>query len=159
MTGKKLTKNKIQSSIRVLILFLSTLIVVACTTLGYQVGGFDYSAEDIQKAIQDNIPLGISGVAPNGRGFYSKIFTQAQDKKAAIPLVMRINILGDRRPYDIEIIVRKIDPGFKKPQEAFEQGETYVGQDSLAKRILSKINDELVKRRKDRNLFDDFRAF
>jgi hypothetical protein len=155
MIGKK----QIHNNLKILLLSLSSLILISCSTEAYRTSGYDYSAEDMQKAIQDNIPVGIGAVTPNGRGFYSKVFTQDQQGKGSIPLVMRFDILGDRRPYDMDVAVKKVSPGIHQVDSAFENGETFVGQDSLAKRIVRKIGNQLALRRKDKNLFDDFRPF
>jgi hypothetical protein len=120
---------------------------------------YEYPVEDIQKAIVANLPIGVGAATENHRGFYSKIFTQNQYNGERIPLIMKITILGDRRPYDLEVAVHKVHPNRANLAEAFEQGETFVGQDSLAKRVVTKIDAQLAERRKDKNMFDDFRPF
>ncbi len=115
--------------------------------------------EEIQRAIQDNLPLGLESAANNGRTFYSKIFYKDQAKKEPIFLVMKITILEDRRPYSLDIAVNKVSGKERRSPDAFLNGETFVGQDSLAKRASNAIANQLAKRRKDKNFFDDFRPF
>ncbi len=148
-------------------LLLSSLSVVclnACSTASYATYDYDYSIMDIQSAIVENLPQGLGATNENRRVFYSKKFTVTQEKteqekKGKIPLVMRVLIDGDRRPYGLAVDVRKVAPNISKVDEAFNYGTEFQGQVSLAKRVVSRIEDQLAQRRKNKNIFDDFRPF
>jgi hypothetical protein len=65
-------------------------------------------------------------------------------------------ILGDRRPYNIEISVIK--------EEREVEGEDFsyyeTGHDErLAKQLETALHTRLTKRREELNIIDDFRAF
>lgn len=114
---------------------------------------------DIQKAVADNLPQGLGKTNENRRVFYSKKFTISQEKKGTIPLVMRVVIQGDRRPYSLALNVKRVAPDIANVEEAFEFGAEFPGENSLAKRVVTKIDDQLAQRRKNKNIFDDFRPF
>lgn len=152
-------KKQINNFSFLIILFLSSLGLWACTTPSYSTYDYDYSIEDIQKSIADNLLSGVGFVNSNRRIFYSKKFTLNQDKKKGIPLVMRVIINGDRRPYGLDFETRKVAANIANIEEAFNFGEEFRGQLSLAKRVVTKIEDQLAQRRKNKNIFDDFKPF
>ena len=70
---------------------------------------------------------------------------------------IEISILGDRRPYVIEVsaIVEE-----RKSDSPLDQSFEEVGQSrKLAEKIAGKLANHLEDRRKRRNLIDEFRAF
>jgi hypothetical protein len=152
MTGKKLT-------FKLLLFVVTTLFLSSCTTGGYIADNFDYPILDIQNTVAGSIPEGVGGVNGNQRVFYSNKFSVKQEKKGKIPLVMRVVINGDRRPYTLEVEVRKVASNIEKSTEAFDQGDAFQGQESLAKRVATSIKDQLTQRRKSKNIFDDFKPF
>lgn len=139
-------------------LLLSSLVLfVGCASPSYMTYNYDYSIEDIQKAIADHIPGGIGKINPTKRVFYSKKFFMDQAK--ASPLVMRIVIDGERRPYGLDMETRIVSKNTKDVEESFDAGKDFRGQVSLAKRVVIQIEQQLVQRRKNKNIFDDFKAF
>ncbi len=138
------------------IVILSTL--VGCAT-AYNVPSFDYSLPNIQKAIASNLPSGLAFVSQNRRDFYSKVFTIPGEKKTPISLVMKVIIIGDRRPYDLSFQIHKVEKIQGSAQEVFDLGERFVGEDSLSKRTALKVESSLTKSQNEKNLFDDFRPF
>jgi hypothetical protein len=107
------------------------------------------------------VPVGLRGVSPNGRELFSKHFIVVKDKyKPAIDALERyyahILILGDRRPYDIEIMV------VNEKRVLRDEKFTYIimghSQD-LARELAQNIRKELSKRREERNVVDDFRVY
>lgn len=67
--------------------------------------------------------------------------------------VSKFIILGDRRPYDIQVIVNReiMNDNFE-----FEK----VGEDeSLANRLADRLTKQLNQSRNNRNIIDDFRSF
>lgn len=155
-----ITKNLTNKLLKVI---LTTLILVSsaisCSTASYNTYDYDYSIMDIQKAVAENLPQGLGRTNENRRIFYSKKFTVNQAKKGAIPLVMRVAIQGDRRPYGLAVDVRRVAPNIANYEEAFNYGTEFEGGVSLAKRVVTRIEDQLAQRRKSKNIFDDFRPF
>ena len=151
--------NKYLAILTTLILSMCVLVYTGCATGSYEAYDYDYSIMDIQKIIVENLPEGLGATNPNRRVFYSKKFTVNREKKRAIPLVMRVVINGDRRPYGLGVEVRKVSPDIDNVQEAFDFGSSFKGQISLAKRVVNKIDSDLAKRRKSKNMFDDFKPF
>lgn len=130
-----------------------------CSTASYTTYDYDYSILDIQKAVTENLPEGLGATNPNKRVFYSKKFSVAQTKKRKIALIMRVIINGDRRPYGLSVDVKRVSPKISNIEDAFNFGDDFKGQVSLAKRVVTKIEDQLAQRLKNKNLFDDFRPF
>ncbi len=143
---------------RLTILLLTTLLLITGCTTSYTTYDYEYSIEDIQKAIADNLPGGLGKVNSDRRVFYSQKFTVDKTKKKN-NLVMRIVINGERRPYGLDIETRTVDVTIKDAEEAFNFGDDFRGHLSLAKRVVSQIESQLVQRRKNKNIFDDFKAF
>lgn len=117
---------------------------------------------DIRAAISANVPIGIRNSSANGREIFSKHFLMVGGDKfrPAIDAVERYYvhfiILGDRRPYDLEIIVaheKRVLRG-----DSFAYVVDYYDK-VLARDIANWIQDDLAKRREDRNIIDDFRVF
>lgn len=155
------TKKRINNITKfLLILFLSTLLVLTgCSTPSYSTFDYDYPIGDIQRVVTENLPSGLGATNSNKRVLYSKKFTVPQEKKKPTPLVMRVVINGDRRPYGLDFEVKQVSPDIKNIEEAFNFGSDFRGQDSLAKRVAIKVKDQLAQRRKNKNIFDDFKAF
>lgn len=152
MTGKK-------QIFKFLTPLLTSLLLSSCATTGYIAQDFDYPISDIQQAVAENLPEGVGATNSNRRVFYSKMFTQKQEGKARIPLVMRIVVNGEGRPYTLEVGVKRVNPMTKKTDEAYDFGDEFRGENSLAKRVATSIKDQLALRRKNKNMFDDFTPF
>jgi len=146
-----------------LVVFLS-----GCTTLGmkspdysYVIAGVDWPLTDLQSLVAYELPTGMRTTSANGREMYSKYFVLDGNKyKAAGEALNRyfagVTVLGDHRPYDIEIYVTR--------EKRIRQGAgyTYVeaGHDMmLARELEHKLKVELAKRRDGHNVVDDFRVF
>lgn len=118
---------------------------------------------EIQHAVNDSLPLGRRKTSPNGREFYSNYFVPTRKGfRAAEKLTNRyyahVYVLGDRRPYVVEVYVKRE----KQINDSSTGHTTYVEDgtdDRVAKFLVKKIQDELSKRREDRNVIDDFRVF
>jgi len=156
MITKNLINNLLKTILTILLLSSS---LVSCSTASYSTYDYDYSILDIQKAVAENLPQGLGATNSNRRVFYSKKFTVNQVKKGAIPLVMRVAIQGDRRPYGLAVDVKRVAPNIANLEEAFNFGTEFQGGISLAKRVVTRIDDQLAQRRKNKNIFDDFRPF
>lgn len=119
-----------------------------------QVGG---SLESIVKAF-DRATMGVRGRSTNGREIvsrYQSVKGDAYDDASAKKnrAYARMLILGDRRPYDLQVqFVIEGDGG----------GGDYQVQsydDERARKILKKILDTLAARPGSKDFIDDFRSF
>ena len=103
-----------------------------------------------------SLPNGQRKAVQGGREFYSNFFVpksgQYSSQKDSVRFYAYVVILGDRRPYDIQITVYR--------QEL--KGREYhdVGVDKgLGRMVMRKLQSALSKRRGERDFIDDFRVF
>lgn len=148
---------------RKLVLFSAwALLITGCVTKGANnLTDLDKPLADLQKVVVKSLPLGLRQTSPNGREFYSNYFVAKDRKfKPAANLAERnyahVLVLGDRRPYDIQIMVKKerMDPA-KRAAGYVEAGSDQSLTEVIKKRILLQLN----KRREELNIIDDFRVF
>lgn len=139
-------------------LFLWTLVfsgLWSCSHFhrGEVVSNIDRPLLELQKAAASTLPAGKKGTSENGREFYSnpyKIKGSAYElaKPDESYFVAEVFVLGDRRPYVIEINVFRV------------VNSQRVGKDNkLEKRLKNEILQDLAKRRENRNVIDSFRPF
>jgi hypothetical protein len=91
----------------------------------------------------------------NGNIFKEDVFGSDEDPsfiKKNERLYATVMILGDRRPYDIRVIVHVE----KKVENEYVESEQDV---LLAKKIIDEISFHLTESLEKRNVIDDFRAF
>jgi hypothetical protein len=122
----------------------------------------DMSVHSIRLSAIQAFPFGHRAVSPNGREVLSKHFvldTRGQYKPAGDALsryFARVLILGDRQPYDVEILVTQEQRVLKGNHFTYE----VTGHNPrLAKDLERRLHEELSKRREERNIIDDFRVF
>jgi hypothetical protein len=121
----------------------------------------DWPLQDLSSLVAFELPTGLRSTSENGREFYSKHFVLDGPKyKPAGDSTDRytatVTVLGDSRPYDIEIFVTHEKRVLRN--SGFDYVE--VGHDmTLARELQYKLKQELAKRREDRNIIDDFRVF
>jgi len=121
----------------------------------------DWPLQDLSSLVAYELPTGLRTTSENGREFYSKHFILDGPKyKPAGDAVERytatVIVLGDSRPYDIEIFVTKEKRVLTG--SGFDYAE--IGHNvMLARELEYKLRQELSKRREDRNIIDDFRVF
>lgn len=142
--------------IRKLFVLLSALAFVACATEGHLIRNSDRAMREIRQAF-----IAAAGPArkesENGRTFLSEFFPRHPDanfkaSKAKERLYGRFTILGDRRPYDIQVEV--------VVEHKTAEGHEEVGVDeSLSQELANQLKKELLKSREGRNLIDDFKPF
>ncbi len=122
----------------------------------------DWPISEIRQVAAAILPAGQRAISPNGREMQSRHFLPDRNGgyRAAGDALERyfahLKILGDRRPYKLEISVTH--------EKRVLRGNhfTYVvtGYDKrLAREIERKLRTELTKRREDRNIIDDFRVY
>lgn len=138
------------------LLFSLTLLLSGCQTPGVILKETPLGVSDARRAIVAVIGAPRS-VSSNGRELYSKyydskgIFIEEMDKMK-YRYHSKVTILGDRRPYDIAVLVvyeARIDGKFE-----------VVDQDNgRALQLAEKIKKSLHESREKRNVIDDFRSF
>lgn len=140
------------------LLGLIFIFVSGCSTLPYiRFENANYSLAAIGKAVNAVVPGGIKRKSTNGRELHSDYFNPKDDQdydpeKAKVRAVVRVVILGERRPYDLDVLVRldrRIDGSF----------EIYDYDERLANKYLQLIRQRLAQSREELNVIDDFKAF
>ncbi len=148
---------KFVSKKRVFILFtLTVLLTSGCQLAGVTVSDQQATLNDWKRAIV--AVMGKPRKETKGqRSFISDYFSCNEDPKFNPETSKRrcyaeMDILGDRRPYDLRITV----------QVEEKDSSRYVNiedDEKLAKRLVSEIREKLHQGRENRNLIDDFRPF
>ena len=141
--------------------FILFLFITGCTTGLVALHDLEYPLVDIQKSVDGSIPFGKRKVSLNGREFLSHYFLVKGDKyfrakNAPVRYFAKVWVLGDRRPYKVEVIV------YKEKRRVIDQQAQYYKtgtQKEIAKRLAKDIQKTLSKRRDKRNIIDDFRVF
>ncbi len=116
----------------------------------------DKSLVDLQRIAEESLPVGRRSVSRNAREFYSEYFVEKDGKfesyeKGDTRYYAIIRVLGDRRPYDMDVDVVE-----EHKHSRFQK----VGSDErLARVIKRRVQKTLYERREDRNIIDDFRPF
>lgn len=157
---------------RVVTFILSSLLLAGCSSA--TLNDLDYSLADIQKGITNTVPKGIAKISPNRRTFYSKYFdpesveaersTERKDDIERERATVVAVLLGDRRPYDVEITVYVEEDTSEKPakkEDDFIDGVwAKSGSDKgLAKYFRDRLANYLARLERTKNLIDDFRPF
>lgn len=140
--------------------FILTLAGCASWGSGIRLDPVDRPLNEIQAVVGKSLPLGQRRVEAAGREWFSQYFiTKGRSFVAAHTAPVRyyahVYILGDRRPYSIEVYV-------KRQRREAPSSDSYSddGTDQeLAKLIHKRIQFYLSKRREDLNIIDDFRVF
>ena len=139
------------------LLFIFTLLS-SCTTdmAASEVDSGQASLNQIRTVVT-NLLDGPRTVSENQREYVSKYFSPKKDAKfdpetAKERVYVTIYILGNRRPYDIEVraFVEKLTPdGYE------DAGEDAKTAEQFAKSLKNRLNQS----RANRNILDDFRPF
>ena len=138
-----------------LLIFLS-FIFSGCVSTGYLIKEQNLSLGDIKKSVASVIgdPRKVS---ENQRTYLSQYFSRNPNpkfdpEKSFERAYAKVVVLGERRPYDVELEV------VVEQKESSRYVE--VGNDMLEAKKLGKIlKTKLNQGREDRNVIDDFRAF
>ncbi|MGZ5279894.1 MAG: hypothetical protein ACXWC9_08130 [Pseudobdellovibrionaceae bacterium] len=132
------------------------LLLSACMSGTYRISDQNLSLGEVKRIVTSVIgdPRVLS---ENQRTFYSRYFSRRPDsgfdpEKSRERLYAKVVVLGDRRPYDVEVEVFVEERSGK----SYEQ----VGTDlSEAKKLGQDLRSRLHQGRNERNAIDDFRAF
>jgi hypothetical protein len=151
---------------RLLVIF--AFILTGCATLegsnpeSLIIEEVDWPVTEIRQVAGAIMPAGVRTVSPNGREMQGRHFLVSRNgefREAGDALeryYTHIKILGDRRPYRVEILVTREKRVLRDNQFTY----IVAGYDKrLAKQFENKLRAELTKRREDRNIIDDFRVY
>ena len=153
--------------LQVTLLFLLT----SCTSI-QTIRDLNYSLVDIEKGISATVPKGVGKISENRRVFTSKYFdpesfemersTQQNDLRERASVI--VTVLGDRRPYsvEIEVLIEKdtSEVEIKKDDDFIEGKFSKSGKDKgLAKYFRERLANYLARLERNKNLIDDFRPF
>jgi hypothetical protein len=140
------------------------LMLTACSS-GPVIHDVNQSYNQIRQTLITNLPNGLRGESPNGRELTSGFFTAGvlenavfldEDKAMTVAerAYAKVIILGERRPYQIEIRV------YRQKRDAKRRRYSSPSIDKKASQDLARhFNAALANRREDMNVIDDFRAF
>lgn len=144
---------------RVFFAVVFIFVFVGCASSGsVELEKLNHSITDLSKVVIDVLPIRRRTQSANEREFFSEYYVIRNgeyEEAGASPIrtVAHISILGDRRPYTIQVQVIL--------ERRTSSGEySFVKYDTAQARVLSRrIQSALHKRREDRNIIDDFRIF
>lgn len=108
------------------------------------------------------MPVGQRSMSSNGRELVSRYFVPGKDgtyrdgEKANERYFVQYTLLGDMRPYEIEVQVLKEKRILHGTEFVYE---VYGPDDRLTKELHDRLRKELTKRREERNVIDDFRVY
>ncbi len=147
-------------------LFGFLFFLVSCATLhggGEVLYGIDQPLIDLQKLSESVLPMGKRTISSNGREILSNYFHLVDGRivagdRAPERFYAHVIILGDQRPYTIEVIVHRERRVASSGELSPRYDEVAVDQ-RLAKVFAKRLNNNLSKRREDRSIIDDFRVF
>ncbi len=136
--------------------FLFFVFITGCVSQSYLIDNQNYSLGDLKKTLVSLIgePRQVS---ENQRTIYSRYFSRRPDSKfdperSPERLYAAITILGDRRPYEVQV---EVYFEIKDGSAYLNQGIDEIETNKLGRGIRTRLNQG----REDRNIIDDFRAF
>ncbi|NUN04311.1 MAG: hypothetical protein HUU57_01000 [Bdellovibrio sp.] len=139
-------------------LFLCALVLLSgCQTGGVLLRETPLSLSETRRVI--TIVIGEPrDLSQNGREIYSKYYDRRNNRLEKMDMVREryytlVTVLGDRRPYDVQVqvLVER-----RTPEGGWEQVER---DDDRAAVLAEKIRVTLNQSRDNRNVIDDFRSF
>jgi hypothetical protein len=151
-----------------LFIVLVVLVNVGCAALNpfgppsVKIKNVTGAVSEIRSIVSSLFPEGVKSVSSNGRELTTKPFVFLADGslkpyvQGADRYYAFITVLGDRRPYDLDVVVFQEKRVLRNGDAQFEPGGTDI---RWAEVIAKKVQAELAKRRDDRNLIDDFRVY
>lgn len=134
-----------------------TLLLSSCRTGGVILRETPLNVSETRRVIVGVIgePRGVSR---NGRELLSHYYDRKSKRiekmdMAKERLYTQVTVLGDRRPYDLQVEV------FVERRNSYGEFEVLDRDDSRAAGIAEKIRQSLNLSRDTRNVIDDFRSF
>ena len=145
-----------------LIISLGFVFIAQCATNALVIKDQNRPLVELQKAVLRALPGGKRKVSVNGREFYSHYFIPNGKKygklaKKKIRFMTKVTILGDRRPYTLEVLTSayKVRTSGENIVESRDLGP----DKGLSRMVLRRIQSALSKSREEFNIIDDFRVF
>jgi len=138
-------------------LALSFGILAGCQTKGVYLRETPLNVSDTRKAV-----VSVIGqprlTSENGRELLSKYYDRKGNNDDAIKnarerLTTHVTILGDRRPYDIQI---EVVVEIRDKEGVYQVVER---DDARAEKVAKEIQKALVQSRDNRNIIDDFKPY
>lgn len=143
-------------------LWLAVVFCIACTTTGIKTEPLPYALDIVKVVVESNLPAEIDSLSVNGREYvtqtfqlpskYAKRIGRTRDGKLLERAWAKVVILGEHRPFTLEISVFTQELGLR---DYFPTGENK----EYALWLAEKIKRQLVQRHEKMDLIDDFRAF
>jgi hypothetical protein len=138
-------------------LLLSLFVFAGCQTKGVYLRETPLNISETRRVVASVIGQPRT-TSENGREMLSKYYdrkgnSEDQAKGARERLSTHVTILGDRRPYDIQIEVVVEIRDHEGAYQAVEKDEVKAGK------IAQDIQKALVQSRDNRNVIDDFRPY
>lgn len=142
----------------IFIVVFCVFILSACQTSGTaRLNGENLSLNEIRTNI-NKVTGEFRKISQNQRDFYSQYFSPSDDPKfdpqrSASRFYAKFTIYGDRRPYDIEVVVI-----VEKKGSDGRYYESHRDQE-MADKLIQDLKINLNKSLENRNIIDDFRVF
>lgn len=141
-----------------LLVCLSIWALVSCQSSTIVIEDQSHSLATIKKAIIAVFPGGLRQRSSNGRELSSAYFTSLgyepieDAAKANERSYMKVIVLGDRRPYNLEVVVMKE----RKSKGQFSEIEV---DEKATHKFAQDLRNKLAQSRDDSSVVDEFRAF
>ena len=142
---------------------IMALLAAGCSSRGtLRVSDLDRPLLELQQVAAHSLPLGLKSTSANGREFFSRYFVANLKERKFKPAensperrFAQILVLGDRRPYTVQIVVH-----VERRDTDRAGGYSEVGTDVTAAEVIRRrFSQKLSERREDLNIIDDFRVF
>lgn len=151
---------------RLLVFLCFSTLITGCATFGSRHARYikevDWPITNIRAAISAQMPVPHKSISSNGREITSQYFAPAgadnykDGENATVRYYVQYAVLGDRRPYNIEILVTRERRVLRGTSFVYEN----LGPDQrMTLQFAERLRKELTKRREDRNIIDDFRIY
>lgn len=139
------------------LVFLLLFFLSGCGSTAPKIEDSNQSINEIRQQIKSLVG-NFRSVSRNQREILSGYFSERSDdgefdpEKSKFRLWARFLILGDRRPYDIEIQVYR--------EQRVNGKYQIVGPDQkMGQKLVQELKDKLNQSLENRNIIDDFRVF
>lgn len=142
---------------------VALLFLASCTHFykPLQIDEIHYPYGQLRKVATQALPIGLRSTSQNGRELLSQYFVLQKNKyieaiESPIRYTAKFVLLGERRPYLVEIYVLKEVRTSSSGRVEYK----VVDQDlRIAMRLKKELQALLAQRREDLNIIDDFRVF
>lgn len=139
------------------------LFLASCAHNGVAIEGMNHPLVQIKSKVMNILPLGLREKSQNGREYFSQYFVMSNGKAFSGKShpqrkMVRIMILGDRRPYEVVVTVF-IQKRIGRKGNGSPVYKNISFDKAMAKRLANTLRTQLNNRREDMNVIDDFKVF